>query len=66
MLVVWVVTGLVVLAVLGSVLVGVAGSLKRLGRELAALEEELEPLRAQVSATAARAAAVRGSADDGR
>ena len=59
MLVVWIVTGLVVLAVLGSVLFGVAGSLRRLGRELADFERELEPVRAQAQDTAARAAAVR-------
>ena len=60
MLVVWIVTGLVVLAVLGSVLFGVAGSLRRLGRELDALDRELEPVRTQARATAARAAVVRG------
>ena len=59
MLVVWIVTGLVVLAVLGSVLFGVAGSLRRLGRELAELDRELQPLRRHARATAARAAAVR-------
>ena len=59
MLVVWIVTGLVVLAVLGSVLFGVAGSLRRLGSELDALDRELEPVRTQARATAARAAAVR-------
>jgi hypothetical protein len=55
-LVVWLVTGLVVLLVLGSVLFGVAGSLRRLARELGALERELEPVRTQVRATAERAA----------
>ena len=58
MLVVWIVTGLIVLAVLGSVLFGVLGSLRRLGGELAALDRELEPLRTQARATAVRAAAV--------
>jgi hypothetical protein len=58
MLVVWVVAGLVVLAVLGSVLFGLAGSLRRLGGELAALEREVEPVRTQAQQTAARAAAV--------
>ena len=66
MLVVWIVTGLVVLAVLGSVLFGVAGSLRRLGQELSALERELEPVRTQAQATAARAAAVRERRADGR
>ena len=58
MLVVWGVTLLVVLVVLGSVLFGVAGALRRLGRELGALEQELEPVRTQAQATAARAAAL--------
>jgi len=59
MLVVWIVAGLVVLAVLGSVLFGLAGSLRRLGGELSALEREVEPVRTQAQQTAARAAAVR-------
>lgn len=66
MLVVWTVAVLVVLAVLGSVLFGVAGALRRLGRELAAFERELEPVRTQAQATAARAAAVRDRPADGR
>jgi hypothetical protein len=66
MLVVWIVAGLVVLAVLGSVLFGLAGSLRRLGGELAALEREVEPVRTQVEKTAARAAVLRErSANDG-
>jgi len=60
MLVVWIVAGLVVLAVLGSVLFGLAGSLGRLGGELAALEREVEPVRTQIQQTATSAAAVRG------
>jgi hypothetical protein len=59
MLVVWIVAGLVVLAVLGSVLFGLAGSLRRLGREMTAFERELAPVLAQAQRTAARAAAVR-------
>ena len=59
MLVVWVVAALVVVAVLGSVLFGVAGSLRRLGRELAALEREVAPVRTEAQRTAERAAAVR-------
>ena len=66
MLVVWTVAVLVVLAVLGGVLFGVAGALRRLGRELAAFERELEPVRTQAQATAARAAAVRDRPADGR
>ena len=66
MLVVWIVTGLVVVAVLGSVLFGVVGGLRRLGRELEAFERELEPVRAQARATAARAAAVREPGNGGR
>jgi hypothetical protein len=58
MLVVWGVTALVVLVVLGSVVFGVLGSLRRLGRELDALDRELEPVRTQARATAARAAAL--------
>jgi hypothetical protein len=66
MLVVWIVAVLVVLAVLGSVLFGLAGSLRRLGGELSALERAVEPVRTQVAQTAARAAAVReGSANEG-
>ena len=66
MLVVWIVTGLVVVAVLGSVLFGVAGALRRLAGELSAFERELEPVRAQAQATAARAAAVRELPGNGR
>ena len=66
MLVVWVVAGLVALAVLGSVLVGVLGSLRRLGGELAALERDLQPVRSQAAATAAHAAAVGGRPGDVR
>ena len=66
MLVVWIVAGLVVLAVLGSVLFGLAGSLRRLGRELSAFEREVQPVLTQAQQTAARAAAVRErSANDG-
>ena len=57
--VVWIVAVLVVLAVLGSVLFGLAGSLRRLGGELSALEREVAPVRTQAQQTAARAAAVR-------
>ena len=66
MLVVWIVAVLVALAVLGSVLVGVVGSLRRLGRELSAFERELAPVRAQAQATADRATAVRERSADGR
>jgi len=59
MLVVWIVAVLVVLAVLGSVLFGLAGSLRRLRGELSAPEREVEPVRTQARQTAARAAAVR-------
>ena len=65
MLVVWVVAGLVVLAVLGSVLFGLAGSLRRLGGELAALEREVEPVRTQIQQTATNAAAVRQRTSSG-
>ena len=59
LLVVWIVAALVVLVVLGSVLFGVAGSLRRLHGELAALEREVEPVRTQAQRTATRAAEVR-------
>jgi hypothetical protein len=66
MLVVWIVAALVVLAVLGSVLFGLAGSLRRFRGELSALEREVAPVRAEAEQTAARAAAVRDrSADRG-
>jgi hypothetical protein len=66
MLVVWIVAGLVVLAVLGSVLFGLAGSLRRLRGEMSALEREVAPVRTQAQQTAARAAALRErSANDG-
>ena len=66
MLVVWIVAGLVVLAAFGSVLFGLAGSLRRLSGELSALEREVQPVRTQVEQTAARAAAVHErSANDG-
>jgi hypothetical protein len=65
MLVVWIVAGLVVLAVLGSVLFGLAGSLRRLGGELAALEREVGPVRTQAQQTAARAAALREHSANG-
>ena len=59
MLVVWGVTALVVLVVLGSVVFGVAGSSRRLGREAAALQQELEPVLGAAQQTAALAAARR-------
>jgi hypothetical protein len=63
MLIVWTVTGMVVLAVLGSVGVGLLGALRRLGRELAAFEGELRPVLEQAEASAVRAAAVRTGTD---
>jgi Sec-independent protein translocase protein TatA len=65
MVVVWVVAGLVVLAVLGSVLFGLAGSLRRLGRELSAFEREVRPVLAQAEQAAARAAAARERSTNG-
>jgi hypothetical protein len=59
LLIVWIVAGLVVLAVLGSVLFGVFSSMRRLGRELAAFEGELRPVLEQAQQSAARATAVR-------
>ncbi len=58
MLVVWGVTALLALVVLGSVLFVVVGSLRRLGRELQAAEREVRPLLEQAQATGARAAAL--------
>ncbi len=59
MLVVWIVAGLIALVVLAGVLVGVAGSMRRLSGELTAFERELRPVTEQAQRTAARAAAVR-------
>jgi Sec-independent protein translocase protein TatA len=59
MLVVWIVAGLIAIAVLAGVLFGVVGSLRRLSRELTAFERELRPLAEQAQQTAARAAAMR-------
>jgi predicted Holliday junction resolvase-like endonuclease len=64
LLIVWVVTGLVVLVVLGSVLFGVVSSLRRLGREVAAFRSELQPVLEQAQRSAARAAAVRERASE--
>jgi hypothetical protein len=63
LLIVWIVAGLVVLAVLGSVLFGVFGSLRRLGKEVAAFETEVRPVLERAQASAARAAAVREQRD---
>ncbi len=59
MLVVWIVAGLVAATVLGGVLFGVFGSLRRLSGELTAFERELRPVAEQAQRAAARAAAVR-------
>jgi hypothetical protein len=58
LLIVWIVTGVVVLAVLGSVIFGVVASLRRLGREVHGFQQDLAPLLDQAQQTAARAAAV--------
>jgi hypothetical protein len=58
LLIVWIVAGVVVLAVLGSVLFGVVGSLRRLGREVHGFQRELAPLVAQAQEAATRATAV--------
>ena len=59
LLIVWIVAGLVVLVVLGSVLFGVVSSLRRLGREVAAFQSEVQPVLEQAQRSAARAEAVR-------
>ena len=66
LLIVWIVTGVVVLAVLGSVLFGVVGALRRLGREVEGFQRELAPVLDDVQRTAARATAVQEAraADD--
>ncbi len=64
LLIVWIVAGLVVLAVLGSVLFGVVSSLRRLGREVAAFQSEVQPVLEQAQRSAVRAAAVRERASD--
>jgi hypothetical protein len=59
LLVVWIAVAVVVLVVLGSIGYGLAGAMKRLGRELAALDRDLRPVLEQVQQTASRAAATR-------
>ena len=63
LLIIWIAVAVVVLVVLGSVVFGVVGAMKRLSREVAALDRDLRPVLAQVQETAARAAASGGSAD---
>ena len=54
LLVVWIAVAVVVLVVLGSAVFGLVGAMKRLGREVAALDADLRPVLAQVQATTAR------------
>ncbi|MGY1733650.1 hypothetical protein ACI798_19250 [Geodermatophilus sp. SYSU D01045] len=58
LLVVWIVAVVVSLVVLGAIAHGLLGAFRRLGRELAAAEQEARPVLEQAQATAARAAAL--------
>ena len=63
LLIVWIAVAVVVLVVLGSIVYGLVGAMKRLGREVSALDRDLRPVLAQVQEAAARAAASGRSAD---
>ena len=66
LLVVWIVVAVVVLVVLGSVVFGLVGAMKRLGREVAALDAELRPVLAQVQATTERISAANADQEHAR
>jgi hypothetical protein len=55
LLVVWIAVAVLAVVVLGVLAYGLVGALKRLTRELAAFDRDLQPVLAQVQATAARA-----------
>ena len=55
LLIVWIAVGVVAVIVLASVGFGLLGSLKRLGREAAALDRELRPVLTQAQELSARA-----------
>jgi Sec-independent protein translocase protein TatA len=56
LLVVWIAVAVLAGVVLGALAYGLVGALRRLQRELAAFQHELQPVVAQVQATAVRAA----------
>ena len=64
--IVWVAVVVLAVVVLGGITYGVLGALRRLGREVEALDRETRPLLASAQQTAARAAHVReGGATSG-
>lgn len=58
MLVVWIAVPVLCLVVLGALAYGLLGAFQRLGRELAAAEQDVRPVLEQAQSTAARAAAL--------
>ncbi len=56
--VVWIAVAVLAVVVLDALAYGVLGAAGRLRRELAALEQDLRPLRTEAQAAAARAAQV--------
>jgi hypothetical protein len=58
LLVVWIAVAVLAVVVLGILAFGLVGALRRLGREVTALQAELQPVLAEVQATAARAGEV--------
>ena len=56
LLVIWIAVAVVALVVLGAVAYGLFGAFRRLGREVAALDQELRPVLTEVQATLDRAA----------
>jgi hypothetical protein len=55
LLVVWIAVAVLAVVVLGILAYGLLGALRRLGREVTALQAELRPVLAEVQVTAARA-----------
>ena len=66
LLIVWIAVAVVVLVVLGSIVFGLVGAMKRLGREVAALDADLRPVLAQVQETAARISAANADQEQSR
>jgi len=56
LLIVWIVVAVLAVLVLGVLAYGLLGAAGRLGRELRALERDVQPLRTEAQATAQRAA----------
>jgi hypothetical protein len=61
LLIVWIAVAVVAVVVLGSIAYGLVGAMRRLGREIAALDRDLRPVLAQVQASAGLVAATRGA-----